>query len=341
MKNDCPWSLKSAYHDLSHKSRRVGLGMMKAQRISTAVAAIALLLGASACGDSDVEPGSGETAAPESSVEPSATSGSVASSGPGESLEPTPSDAETAAPSATTHRTASPSNKPSADGQPASIAVPCPEPVDGHGLVVLAGEISCGEASQQMKEYLAAPVGGNGNANNQQINGYDCSMPTSAASAQRGYSAGCVTRDQGRAIALTRGEAVKPHEGVRVDAASYKAERGMYRFAAQTGPAQCVVFTSEEVISGMPTAVHCIGQPTQVDGETHTSATLTSDQSQTQWEPSMPGAPQIFAEDSPTLAPGEVLVLGEFSCTSERPDQLRCGTNTHWVGVSGRKVDAQ
>lgn len=318
--------------------------MMAARKISVATAALALLLGASACGDSDVQLGPEQTTAPEASVEPSETSASESSSSPEESSDPMPSEAESATPRAAESpnrsRTLSPSKKPRAESQPAAIAVPCPEPVDGHGLVVLAGEVSCGEAAQQMEEYLAAPVGGNGNANHHQINGYDCSMPTYAASVQRGYSAGCITRDESRAITLTRGEAVEPHEGVRVDAAPYKAERGMYRFAAQTGPAQCVVFTSEEVIDGMPTAVHCIGKSTQVDGETHTSATLTSDQAQTQWEPSMPGAPQIFAKDPPTLAPGEVIVLGEFSCTSERPDQLRCGNNTHWLGVSDLKVNA-
>lgn len=314
------------------------------KKLSVAIAALVLLVGLSACGDTDLQLSQEQTSAPETSAEPSETPSRENGSSSETNSVPDSSTDESAIPVATEpperSRTLSPSKKPQAESQPASIAEPCPEPVEGHGLVVLAGEISCGEATQQMEEYLAAPMGDNGNANIHEINGYVCSMPTAASSIKRGYSAGCSTRDESRAIALTHGEAVEPHAGVRVAAAPYKAERGMYRFAAQTGPAQCVVFTSDEVIYGMPTAVHCVGQSTQVDGETHTSATVTSDHAQTQWEPSQPGAPQIFAHNAPTLSPGEVLVLGEFSCTSERPDQLRCGNNTHWLGVSNIKVNA-
>lgn len=314
------------------------------KKLSVALGTLVLLVGLSACENSVVQMSPEQTTNPDTSVEPSETSADGVRPSTGGTTKPTASEADSAASRATEppnrSQTLSPSKNPSAASQAAAIGVPCPEPVDGHGLVVLAGEISCGEAAQQMEKYLAAPMGGNGNANHHQINGYDCSMPTYAASVQRGYSAGCSTRDNSRAIALTRGEAVEPHKGVRVDAVPYKAERGMYRFAAQTGPAQCVVFTSEEVIYGMPTAVHCIGKSTQVDGETHTSATVTSDHAQTQWEPSQPGAPQIFARNAPTLSPGEVLVLGEFSCTSERPDQLVCGNNAHWLGVSNIKVNA-
>lgn len=90
----------------------------------------------------------------------------------------------------------------------------------------------------------------------------------------------------------------------------------------------------------MPSAVHCKGKAAEVNGETHTSATLTALESSTQWEPSQPGGPQIFKGNARTIAPGEVMVLGQFSCTSERPDQLVCGTNEHWIGVSDIKVNA-
>lgn len=71
--------------------------------------------------------------------------------------------------------------------------------LDGNAVMVIDGEVDCAEGLQVMETYLNNPVNvDGGNANFQELDGWMCSMPTAARSAELGLAAVCDLPDGGR-----------------------------------------------------------------------------------------------------------------------------------------------
>lgn len=123
--------------------------------------------------------------------------GSVSASGTRIAAQPT-----------TSNGTTTPATTPAAEGPytegtaPVAPGTSCGAATGDIVVEVRAGSISCTEALAVMKGYLALPPGDFGNANIRQYEGWQCASPTTARSAELGYSSQCIK--DGTEIVRTR-----------------------------------------------------------------------------------------------------------------------------------------